>query len=221
MSIEVMKLWLEALENTHTQPGCEQWIAERKASVALRAAIEQTEVQEPRGYQWFDTAVFRKKLPENAELSAWHPLYTTIPAAAHVQDWLVTEATLRRLHDELEPLSEMENEAQVSAWWKHFAGKVRLELKRATPTAAAHVQEPIGKLCVFDDPESEFGWSYDEILPPTEAWEIAAELRRLYAVNKQLLEALEECLGYMDAVSSDPATRTIARAAIEAAREQA
>jgi flagellar biosynthesis/type III secretory pathway protein FliH len=27
--------------------------------------------------------------------------------------------------------------------------------------AAAHVQEPIGKLCVFDDPESEFGWSYD------------------------------------------------------------
>jgi hypothetical protein len=30
---------LEALEKTHTQPGCDQWQAERKASVALRAAL--------------------------------------------------------------------------------------------------------------------------------------------------------------------------------------
>jgi outer membrane PBP1 activator LpoA protein len=37
---------LEALEKTHTQPGCEQWQAERKASVALRAALFQEE-QEP------------------------------------------------------------------------------------------------------------------------------------------------------------------------------
>jgi hypothetical protein len=37
---------LEALEKTHTQPGCEQWRAERRASVALRAALEQPE-QEP------------------------------------------------------------------------------------------------------------------------------------------------------------------------------
>ncbi len=37
---------LEALEKTHTQPGCEQWQAERKASVALRAALAQPE-QEP------------------------------------------------------------------------------------------------------------------------------------------------------------------------------
>jgi hypothetical protein len=34
---------LEALEKTHTQPGCEQWQAERKASVALRAALAQEE----------------------------------------------------------------------------------------------------------------------------------------------------------------------------------
>jgi hypothetical protein len=32
---------LEALEKTHTQPGCEQWQAERKASVALRHALAQ------------------------------------------------------------------------------------------------------------------------------------------------------------------------------------
>jgi hypothetical protein len=40
---------LEALEKTHTQPGCEQWQAERKASVALRAALAQEE-QEPVAY---------------------------------------------------------------------------------------------------------------------------------------------------------------------------
>ena len=37
---------LETLDKTHTQPGCEQWQAERKASVALRAALVQL-VQEP------------------------------------------------------------------------------------------------------------------------------------------------------------------------------
>jgi hypothetical protein len=36
-----LKQALEALEKTHTQPGCDQWQAERKASVALRAALEQ------------------------------------------------------------------------------------------------------------------------------------------------------------------------------------
>jgi hypothetical protein len=34
---------LEALEKTHTQPGCEQWQAERKASVVVRAALSQEE----------------------------------------------------------------------------------------------------------------------------------------------------------------------------------
>jgi len=42
---------LEALEKTHTQPGCEQWQAERKASVALRAALAQQK-QKPFGYIW-------------------------------------------------------------------------------------------------------------------------------------------------------------------------
>jgi hypothetical protein len=37
---------LEALEKTHTQPGCEQWQAERKASVALRAALAQQEQEQ-------------------------------------------------------------------------------------------------------------------------------------------------------------------------------
>jgi hypothetical protein len=34
---------LESLEKTHTQPGCEQWQAERKASVVVRAALSQEE----------------------------------------------------------------------------------------------------------------------------------------------------------------------------------
>lgn len=47
MSIEAMKLALEALEKTHTAPGCEQWALERKACIALRTAIEVAEKQEP------------------------------------------------------------------------------------------------------------------------------------------------------------------------------
>jgi hypothetical protein len=58
-----------------------------KASIALDKMAENARelgldyepapVQEPRGYQWLDTAVVRN---ENAKLSAWHPLYTTPPA---------------------------------------------------------------------------------------------------------------------------------------------
>jgi hypothetical protein len=44
---------LEALEKTHTQPGCDQWQAERKASVALRAALErQEQEQEPVAWRY-------------------------------------------------------------------------------------------------------------------------------------------------------------------------
>jgi len=57
------------------------------------------------------------------------------PEAEPVQEPVkITGATLRKLHDEMEPLAAMENEEQVSAWWKHFAGRVRLEV-RSTATA--------------------------------------------------------------------------------------
>jgi uncharacterized cysteine cluster protein YcgN (CxxCxxCC family) len=104
--VEAMKLAREALNTTESDCGSRAWEREQEAITCLDAAILEanlghcrevndrrkvqafvtitppaTPVQEPRGYQWFDTAVFRKKLPENAELSAWHPLYTTIPAA--------------------------------------------------------------------------------------------------------------------------------------------
>lgn len=45
--------------------------------IALAKLAQPASAQELRGYQWLDTAIFRKKLPDNAEASAWHPLYTT------------------------------------------------------------------------------------------------------------------------------------------------
>ena len=38
---------------------------------------------------------------------------------------------------------------------------LRLAGKTLEQALAAPVQEPLGKLCVFDDADSEFGWSYD------------------------------------------------------------
>jgi len=64
MSIKAMKQARDALEKTHTAPGCEQWALERKACIALRTAIEAAEKQEPLGY-W--NAV---ELPEEAQKPA-------------------------------------------------------------------------------------------------------------------------------------------------------
>ena len=82
---------LEALEKTHTQPGCEQWQAERKASVALRAALAQQE-QKPFGYIWptgrhpefrytqLFTAPPRRKWRSLSEEEIL-PLYNTTPSS--------------------------------------------------------------------------------------------------------------------------------------------
>ena len=35
--------------------------------------------QKPVAWQWLTTAHFRKKLPKDAEVGAWNPLYTTPP----------------------------------------------------------------------------------------------------------------------------------------------
>jgi hypothetical protein len=76
---------LEALEKTHTQPGCDQWQAERKASVALRAALAQQE-QKPVAWQYKKKAggIFvSDQCP--ADVEVWNdiewskPLYTHPP----------------------------------------------------------------------------------------------------------------------------------------------
>ena len=35
--------------------------------------------QEPMAWQWLGSAHFRKKLPKNADVTAWNPLYTAPP----------------------------------------------------------------------------------------------------------------------------------------------
>ena len=35
--------------------------------------------QEPVAWQWLGSAHFRKKLPKNADITAWNPLYPTPP----------------------------------------------------------------------------------------------------------------------------------------------
>jgi hypothetical protein len=81
MSIEAMKQALEALEKTHTQPGCEQWLAERRASVALRTIIAEAEKQEP--VAWlveFENGEQELQFDKQSVGETQAPLYTTPPA---------------------------------------------------------------------------------------------------------------------------------------------
>jgi hypothetical protein len=81
MSIEAMKQALEALEKTHTAPGCEQWALERKACIALRTAIAEAEKQEP--VAWVnkdDLGKFDMRVRTNCDYYHTMPLYTTPPA---------------------------------------------------------------------------------------------------------------------------------------------
>jgi hypothetical protein len=83
MSIEAMKLALEALEEINKLSIGEHAIclpAEIDTAMdALRQAIEQAEQAQPVAWQWLNTAHFRKKLPKDAEQGAWTPLYTAPP----------------------------------------------------------------------------------------------------------------------------------------------
>ena len=66
----------------------ERWLESTLAKIELRkrlahrkavTPLPNTAQQEPRGWQWLDTGVFLKKLPDTADLGAWHPLYTSPP----------------------------------------------------------------------------------------------------------------------------------------------
>ncbi len=63
--------------------------------------------------------------------------------------------------------------------------------------------------------EEAYDWQYKM------AGDRLRRIEKLERINAQLLEALEECLGYMDAVSSEPAVRAKVRAAIAAAKGEA
>ncbi len=66
----------------HTQPGCQQWQAERKASVALRAALEQPEqpvawLESPYGSIRMNTTMRFQFPPQSLKWKI--PLYTHPP----------------------------------------------------------------------------------------------------------------------------------------------
>jgi len=104
---------LEALEKTHTQPGCEQWQAERKASVALRAALAQQK-QKPFGYIW---------------PTGRHPefRYTQLFTAPPRREWRSLS------EDELTALgvihSRYQEESLETGGWFDFARAVEAKLK--------------------------------------------------------------------------------------------
>jgi hypothetical protein len=74
MSIEAMKQALEALETPlHAQP----WGLKQNAIVAIRAAIEQTEKQEPVAWMHKETGLLRREISKAADWYSnyWQPLY--------------------------------------------------------------------------------------------------------------------------------------------------
>jgi len=79
MSIDAMKQALKALETIADEVFSPYDNQLGNAILALRAAIEQAEKQEPVAWQWLDTGTFRKSLPASAEPGAWRALYTAPP----------------------------------------------------------------------------------------------------------------------------------------------
>lgn len=74
----------EALAQPEQEPLFKKIIDKHPGLAEELKAMDDPE-QEPRGWQWFDTSVFRKKLPDMAEPGAWHPLYTTPPQRKPLQ----------------------------------------------------------------------------------------------------------------------------------------
>jgi len=95
-NIEAMKQALEALEKTHTAPGCEQWALERKACITLRTAIAEAEKQKPVAWAVFEgwnahDLYLPQEYDEALKMAGYKgdhaevkPLYTTPPAQEFV-----------------------------------------------------------------------------------------------------------------------------------------
>ena len=84
MTQALKKMYQLLLTEPHAPTVCAQ--LERIAREALADhAMRETQrlgqeiEQEPVAWQWLGSAHFRKKLPKNADVTAWNPLYTTPP----------------------------------------------------------------------------------------------------------------------------------------------
>ena len=69
---EALKLALETLESIQAVYPCE---TVGRRITAIKEALAQPE-QEPVAWQWLGSAHFRKKLPKNADITAWNSLYS-------------------------------------------------------------------------------------------------------------------------------------------------
>jgi len=70
---EALRLALDALE----YPG-PSWIDARQPAItAIKTALKSKD--EPVAWQWLGSAHFRKKIPKNADKTAWNPLYHYSP----------------------------------------------------------------------------------------------------------------------------------------------
>jgi hypothetical protein len=68
--IEVLKkMYQLLLTEPHAPAVCDQ------LEPMLREAIAELESQEPVAWQWLGSAHFRKKIPKNADITAWNPVY--------------------------------------------------------------------------------------------------------------------------------------------------
>ena len=84
MTQALKKMYQLLLTEPHAPTVCAQ--LERIAREALADhAMRETQrlgqeiEQEPVAWQWLGSAHFRKKLPKNADITAWNPLYTHPP----------------------------------------------------------------------------------------------------------------------------------------------
>ena len=71
-------------------------------------AIAELESQEPMAWQWLGSAHFRKKIPKNADITAWNPLYHYPPKLEQkIVAWGVFEENLHDMFFTQEEAQEM------------------------------------------------------------------------------------------------------------------
>jgi hypothetical protein len=76
-------------------------------------SLEQMEIDfpEPVAWQWLGSAHFRKKIPKNADITAWNPLYTTPPQRTWVG------LTDEEIEQGCKESWVTEQAFQSAAWW--------------------------------------------------------------------------------------------------------
>jgi hypothetical protein len=105
--IEVLKQALKAFE-VATTPLAKDRQEVLEAVAAINQAIAELESQEPMAWQLLGSAHFRKKIPKNADITAWNPLYHYPPKLEQkIVAWGVFEGNLHDMFFTQEEAQEM------------------------------------------------------------------------------------------------------------------